>query len=57
MRTYLLVANGEFALGFLVRLGVGVKLFDGFVVLRHGLCKFDVALSVLMTRVDFGVIW
>jgi hypothetical protein len=49
--TYLLIANGEFALGLLVGIGKGLELLDGF-ALQDLNAKLDVALGVLVARLQ-----
>jgi hypothetical protein len=45
--TYLLIANGEFALGLLVGIGKGLELLDGL-ALQDLNAELDVALGVLV---------
>jgi len=52
---YLLITNGELALGLLVRLGVLIELPDG-VVVQNLLCEAHVTLRVLVAWVDLGII-
>lgn len=54
---YLLVAHREFALCLLVRLRVAVQLLDCLIVLRHGLCKLDIAFCVFVAREYLRIIW
>ena len=49
MLTYLLIANGKFALGFLVILGKRLQLLDRL-SLQNRDEEFGVLLGILMTR-------
>jgi len=49
--TYLLVTNGEFALGLLIGIGESLELLDRL-RLRDFNSKFDVALGILVARLD-----
>lgn len=51
----LLIADGEFALGFLVGLGILIKTLDG-VVVEDLLSKLDVAFGILVSGIDFSVV-
>lgn len=53
---YLLVSDGESALCLLVRLRVVIQLLNCSIV-QDFLCKLDVALCVLVSRVNLGVVW
>lgn len=54
--TYLFISNRELPLRLLVGLRVLIQFLD-CVVVQHRLGKLDVALSVLVTWEDFGIIW
>lgn len=54
--SYLLVANGEFTLRFLVRLRVLIESLD-CVIVEHFFRKLDVAFGVLVTGENLGIIW
>jgi hypothetical protein len=51
LEIYLLITNGEFALGLLVGVGKSLELLDGL-ALQNLDAKLDVALGVLMARLQ-----